>query len=148
MIHRLTGSVAAVADVNGDGLPDIFLGARAVPWSYGTKPTSYLLINRGNGYFETDTTAFGKRFSDLGLVTGARWADMNGDGRPDLVVAAEWSNLKIVYNSGDRTVEIPGSAGLWNTLALADLSHQPSLTVLSSAPICFAQSSSRCFAVM
>ncbi len=118
---RLTGSVAAVADVNGDDLPDIFLGARAVPWSYGTKPTSYLLINRGNGYFETDTTAFGKRFSDLGLVTGARWADMNGDGRPDLVVAAEWSNLKIVYNSGDRTVEIPGSAGLWNTLALADL---------------------------
>jgi hypothetical protein len=118
---RLTGSVAAVGDVDGNGLPDIFLGARAVPWSYGTKPTSYLLINRGNGYFETDTTAFGKRFSDLGLVTGAQWADMNGDGRPDLVVAAEWSNLKIVYNSGERTVEIPGSSGLWNTLDLADL---------------------------
>jgi len=92
-----------------------------VPWSYGTKPTSYLLINRGAGHFETDTSGFGKRFSDLGLVTGAQWADMDGDGRPDLVVAAEWSNLKIVYNSGDRTVEIPGSAGLWNTLALADL---------------------------
>jgi hypothetical protein len=119
----LTGSVAAVGDVNGDGLPDIFLGARAVPWSYGTKPTSYLLINQGDGYFETDTTGFGKRFSDLGLVTGAQWADMNGDGRPDLVVAAEWSNLKIVYNAGERTVEIPGSSGLWNTLTLADLDN-------------------------
>ena len=119
----LTGSVAAVADVKGNGLPDIFLGARAVPWSYGTKPTSYLLINRGDGYFETDTTGFGKRFSDLGLVTGARWADMNGDGRPDLVVAAEWSNLKIVYSSGEPPVAIPGSAGLWNTLTLADLDN-------------------------
>ena len=118
---RLTGSVAAVADVNGDGLPDLFLGARAMPWGYGVRPTSYLLINRGAGHFETDTTGFGKRFSDLGLVTGAQWADMDGDGRPDLVVAAEWSNLKIVYNAGERTVEIPGSSGLWNTLALADL---------------------------
>jgi hypothetical protein len=120
---RLTGSVAAIGDVNGNGLPDIFLGARAVPWRYGTKPTSYLLINRGEGYFETDTTGFGKRLSDLGLVTGARWADMDGDGRPDLVVAAEWSNLRIVYNSGERSVEIPGSSGLWNTLTLADLDN-------------------------
>jgi enediyne biosynthesis protein E4 len=120
---RLTGSVAAVGDVDGNGLPDIFLGARAVPWSYGTKPTSYLLINRGGGHFETDTTGFGKRFSDLGLVTGAQWADMNGDGRLDLVVASEWSNLKIVYNPGERTVEIPGSSGLWNTLTLADLDN-------------------------
>jgi hypothetical protein len=119
----LTGSVAAVGDVDGNGLPDIFLGARAVPWNYGTKPTSYLLINRGDGYFETDTTGFGKRVSDLGLVTDARWADLNGDGRPDLVVASEWSNLKIVYNSGERAVEIPGSSGLWNTLALADLDN-------------------------
>jgi hypothetical protein len=36
-------------------------------------------------------------------------------------VASEWSDLKIVYGSGERTVEIPGSSGLWNTLALADL---------------------------
>jgi hypothetical protein len=120
---RLTGSVAAVGDVNGNGLPDIFLGARAVPWRYGTKPTSYLLINRGDGHFETDTSGFGKRFSDLGLVTGAQWGDMNGDGRLDLVVASEWSNVKIVYNSGEGTVEIPGSSGLWNTLTLADLDN-------------------------
>jgi len=120
---RLTGSVAAIADVNGDGLPDLFLGARAMPWGYGASPTSYLLINRGAGHFETDTSGFGKRFSDLGLITGAQWADMDGDGRQDLVVASEWSNLKIVPGSGERTVEIPGSSGLWNTLALADLDH-------------------------
>jgi hypothetical protein len=48
---------------------------------------------------------------------------MDGDGRQDLVVASEWSNLKIVPGSGERTVEIPGSSGLWNTLALADLDN-------------------------
>lgn len=120
----LTGSVAAVEDVDGNGLPDVFLGARAVPWSYGTRPTSYLLINRGEGFFETDTTAFGRRFSDLGLVTGAEWTDMDADGRPDLVVASEWSNLRIIYNSPEKeAAEIPGSSGLWNTLALADLDN-------------------------
>jgi hypothetical protein len=128
---RLTGSVAAVADVNGDDLPDLFLGARAMPWGYGASPASYLLINRGAGHFETDTTGFGRRFSDLGLVTGAQWADMNGDGRPDLVVAAEWSNLKIVYSGAERTVEIPGSSGLWNTLTVADLDKNGRLDILA-----------------
>src|SRR5438034_10022413 len=57
----------------------------------------------------------------MGLVTGAQSADMDGDGRQDLVGAARWCNLKIVYNSGGRTVATAGSTGLWNTLALADL---------------------------
>jgi len=43
--------------------------------------------------------------------------------RQDLVVASEWSNLKIVPGNGERTVEIPGSSGLWNTLAVADLDN-------------------------
>jgi hypothetical protein len=128
----LTGSVAAVQDVDGDGLADLFLGARAVPWAYGKRPTSYLLINRGDGYFDVDTTGFGKRFSDLGLVTDARWADMDGDGKPDLVVASEWSSLKIVYHSGgERIAEIPGSSGLWNTLALTDLDHDGRQDILA-----------------
>lgn len=118
----LTGSVVAVADVNGNELQDLFIGARTIPWRYGEPPQSYLLINRGDGYFEVDDSDFGQRFSDLGMVTGAEWGDMNGDGLPDLVVASEWSDIIIVYNDESYGKErLAGSAGIWNTLALEDL---------------------------
>jgi enediyne biosynthesis protein E4 len=120
----LTGSVAAAEDVTGNGLPDLFVGARAVPWGYGQKPESYLLINQGEGYFEVDESVFGRRFSDLGLVTGAQWADMNGDGNKDLVISSEWEGIKIVYHDENRGTEtIPNSSGLWNTVAVADLNN-------------------------
>lgn len=118
----LTGSVAAITDVNGDNLPDIFIGARAVPWSYGSRPESYLLINEGDGYFKIDESDFGKRFADVGMVTDAKWADMDGDGLPDLVVASEWEPVQIIYHDPAKDkMEMPHSSGLWNTLEIADM---------------------------
>src|SRR5699024_5577904 len=118
-----TGSVVATGDIDKDGDIDLFIGSRAVPWRYGEQPTSYLLINN-RGYFEIDTTSFGKKFAGLGMVTDAQWGDMNSDGLPDLVVASEWSNMKIVYNSAGQqdaeVYEVPQSSGLWNTVELAD----------------------------
>jgi enediyne biosynthesis protein E4 len=128
----LTGSAAATADVNGDGLPDIFIGARTVPWNYGIRPVSYLLMNTGDGYFKTDTTEYGRRFADLGMVTGAEWGDMNNDGRPDLVVASEWEGLKIIYNNREKgSLDLPNSSGIWNTLKLADLANNGNLDILA-----------------
>lgn len=128
----LTGSVAAIGDINENGWLDIFIGARAVPWNYGKKPVSYLLMNQGDGYFEMNGSEYGKRFSDLGLVTDAKWADMNNDGRLDLVVTSEWSNLKIVYNDFDKSVvEISNSTGLWNTVSVADLNNDGRLDILA-----------------
>lgn len=116
----LTGSAAAKADVDGDGDQDIFVGARTVPWKYGVPPTSYLLQN-DEGTFRVDDSELGERVSDLGMVTDAEWADMNGDGQPDLVVASEWTGLKIVYQGSDEVYTIPGTSGIWNTVALSDM---------------------------
>lgn len=127
----LTGSVAAVTDVNGNGLQDIFIGARTIPWRYGEKPTSYLLLNQGEGYFEVDKSEFGILFSDLGLVTDAKWADMNNDGFLDLIVASEWSDIKIIHNSDKTITNIHNSSGIWNTVSVADLNNNGRVDILA-----------------
>src|SRR5699024_10635725 len=116
----LTGSVVAMGDVDNDGDPDLFVGARAVPWKYGIPPESYLLVNEG-GRFIVDESGLGAKLAGLGMVTDARWADMDGDEVLDLVVATDWSEIKILYQGSGEVHAIPGTAGLWNAVEVADI---------------------------
>jgi len=70
------GSVT-VADVNGDGLPDL------VTANYYSSAAGVLLGQAGGGFAATSTYATGAYSSPLGIAVG----DVNGDGRPDLVTA-------------------------------------------------------------
>jgi hypothetical protein len=74
------GPKVAVADVNGDGLDDIYAcGAKGQP---GT-----LLIQQGSGAFiETDTSVFNKDAASEDV--DAVFFDANGDGKPDLYVVS------------------------------------------------------------
>ena len=45
-------SCVAVADINKDGYPDIFVGTLADAKKYGYPQTSYLLLNDGKGNFK------------------------------------------------------------------------------------------------
>jgi len=75
------GPPIAVADVNGDGLDDVFIGGAAgVPGK--------LFLQRRDGSFVESTQgqpwAADKEYDDWGAV----FFDANGDGRPDLYVAS------------------------------------------------------------
>src|SRR5207302_5931385 len=75
------GPPIAVADVNGDGLDDVFIGGDAgVPGK--------LFLQRRDGSFVESTQgqpwAADKEYDDWGAV----FFDANGDGRPDLYVAS------------------------------------------------------------
>ncbi len=75
------GPPIAVADVNGDGLDDVFIGGAAgVPGK--------LFLQRRDGSFVESTQgqpwAADKEYEDWGAV----FFDANGDGRPDLYVAS------------------------------------------------------------
>jgi hypothetical protein len=119
----------ATADYNGDGKPDLYVGGRVIPGRYPVIPTSYLLKNEstpGNIRFEYAREQASQALRQSGLVTTSVWGDVNGDGRPDLLVAGECMPIRLFLNNNGQleeaaTAGFANSDGWWNSLLLADL---------------------------
>ncbi len=125
-------SCVAVADVNGDGHADLFVGGLADARKFGYAQPSYLLLGDGRGHFSRAPESV-IALQGTGMVTAAGFADLNGDGRPDLVVAGEWMGVKVYLNQGTRfeAGEIPGSTGLWQSLLLTDVNGDGKVDILA-----------------
>ena len=101
----------------------VFLGGHAVPGAYPRATPSFLLLPGPDGYARTEPVAL----DDLGLVTDAAWADLDLDGRPELIVVGEYAPIR-VYRWDGSTLDEATSAflsespdGWWHTLTIADL---------------------------
>ncbi len=122
----VNASCVRAGDFNGDGKPDLFIGARNVPGSYGVLPGSVLLQNTGNGNFSDVTKTAAPDLSALGMVTDAQWIDLDGDGRPELVVVGDWMPVTLLrFDAGKlkKFKTIAGSSGWWNCLVVDDLNN-------------------------
>jgi hypothetical protein len=98
----INASVVAAADYDKDGHVDLFIGARSVPRTYGVSPPSYVFHNDGKGNFTNVSAAVLGRDTKLGMVTAAKWADIDGNGYPDLIVAGNWMGIKIFKSNNGR----------------------------------------------
>jgi hypothetical protein len=122
----MNASCVRVGDYDGDGLPDIFIGGRSIPGSYGIIPESKLLHNTGHGTFQDVTSTVAPSLQKLGMVTDAQWVDVNKNGKKELVVVGDWMPLTIFrYQNGQlqKVSEVAGSSGWWNCLTVADLNN-------------------------
>jgi hypothetical protein len=91
----------ALADYDRDGDLDLFVGGRIYPGAYPLSPSSRLFRNDGSGRFTLDQESSAP-LRHLGMVSAALFADLDGDGDPDLVLAVEWGPLKLLVNEGGR----------------------------------------------
>ncbi|MHB1177117.1 MAG: VCBS repeat-containing protein [Daejeonella sp.] len=124
---RGSKSCARVADFNGDGSPDIFVGGRSIPARYPEVQNSYLLINDGKGHFKDQITEIAPQLQKIGMVTDAAWLDINGDSKQDLIVIGEWMPLTVMINGNGKLINKTKDyfekeySGWWNRLQVTDM---------------------------
>jgi hypothetical protein len=119
----------AVADVNGDGKPDIVVANTCSSWNCPGDGSVGVLLGNGDGTFQTAVTY------DSGgdYPTGVAVADVNGDGKPDIVAANGFccsistgdGFAAVLLGNGDGTFQAAvtydsGGKGAWSA-AVADV---------------------------
>ena len=117
----------AVADYDGDGALDLFVGGRVVAGRF-PEPASSRLFHNVNGKLVEDEAAT-PQLRGIGLVSGAVWSDLDGKGYPDLILACEWGPLRIFRNDHGRLTARPCPV-----LLTSPESKQASPTTLADLP--------------
>lgn len=100
----------ALADVDGDGDLDLFVGGRSRPGRYPEPVSSAIWQNDGGKL--TSSAALSEPFKALGLVSGATFADLDGDGLPELILALEWGSVRIFKSQRGHFEDVTAAWGL------------------------------------
>ena len=83
------------------------------------------MVNDGDGHFIDQTIALNKEIANIGMVTGAVWANVAGGPEKELVITGEWMAPRIFSYRNNHFEEIKTNLsdqfGWWQTVAAADL---------------------------
>ncbi len=134
----------AVADVNGDGIPDLVvascIGAGDQPC--GGEGAVGVLLGNGDGTFRSVVTYDAGKYGSTSVAV----ADLNGDGKPDLVVAnpctsqffdcPDEGSVTVLLGNGDGTFQSGAaydSGGTYaSSIAVADFDGDGKMDVVVS----------------
>ncbi|MBL7698703.1 MAG: VCBS repeat-containing protein [Chitinophagaceae bacterium] len=130
----VNASCIVLTDIDGDKKQDIFIGARCVPGTYGILPSSVLLKNNGNGTFSDVTKTHAQVLEGLGMVTDAKSADIDKDGREELIIVGDWMPVTVMkFENGvmKKSFEIENSNGWWNCVEINDVDGDGDMDLLA-----------------
>jgi hypothetical protein len=134
-----SSSCVATADFDKDGDLDLFVGIRMIPHAYGKSGKGYLLQNDGTGNFLPITELLAPELlQNIGMITDAAWADLDGDQYPELVVCGDFMGIEIFKNTKGRLQKLPAANGTaaykgwWNRLHIEDMDGDGDLDILGA----------------
>ena len=116
-------------DYDGDGVTELFVGTRMKPFAYGAPVNGYLLENDGKGHFTDVTATIAPGLLHVGMIRDMVWADIDGDGDMDMILAGDWMPLKVFLNEDGSFREDTAAfspertSGWWNCLAAGDFDN-------------------------
>jgi hypothetical protein len=119
------------ADVNGDGIPDLLVLDNCLTESCTDHGQVAVLLGNGGGAYQAAQIYDSGSFLAHSLAV----ADLNGDGKPDLIVSNE-GFVSVLLGNGDGTFQSAinslAEAGITGHLAVADFDGDGILDVASS----------------
>lgn len=114
-----------LADFAGDGSLELVAAMRAMPGRYPESAPTTVWRREATGAWQRDD-ARSRALVDVGLVTGMVAADLDGDGRPELVLATEWGPVRVFRSVGAQFEEVTRAwgfaeaTGWWGGVAAGD----------------------------
>ena len=130
-------SCVSVQDVNADGSPDLFVGARVIPGRYPEPAKSYILINDGKGNFSDQTGNICPDLTRPGMITDAAWIDLDLDKQNELVIVGEWMPVTVLKIEKGKLINVSNQyfdknySGWWNKISVGDFNgdQKPDLVI-------------------
>ncbi len=132
----MVSSCQALTDFDGDGDQDLFIGGGAKPGQYPSAETSRFLRYEKNRFIDATEEVL-PNAGNIGMIKSAQWVDLNGDGKQDLVLAGEWTGIKIFVSENGKLVDKSSEYGTdkmmgwWYNITVSDFDNDGDMDILA-----------------
>jgi len=132
----ISQNVAVIAphDADGDGDIDVFVGSRSIIGVYGVDPDHMYFENMGGGQFVNKFRDVGVATKKSGMITDAKWLDVDGDQNMELVTVSDWGAPKVYsFTEGKFALKETGLgdlSGWWNVMHTVDIDNDGDLDLI------------------